>query len=238
MEDQSQALSEFYIKYKPYLIEIRMSLFWICIFFVIGGVVGLLNSQKIFTFILDLYNFNNVSIVTTSPYQYISLSFTISFICGILLAMPIAFYKFFKLFKPALKPSEIKILVTFAPLSILLFIIGFSFGMWIMQQIINFYSIAWSDVKVNSFWDIQNFFTQIIFTSFLTGIIFQIPVVISVLIRLRIVKKSELARKRKYVYVMLLFTAILLPPTDLISLILLTLPLFFLFEFGLLLNRR
>ncbi|TXG77094.1 preprotein translocase subunit TatC [Candidatus Dojkabacteria bacterium] len=238
MEEQSQALSEFYTKYRPYLLELRKSLFFIVILFFVGAVFGLFNSQKIFNFILNLYNFKDVSIVTTSPYQYISLSFTISFICGILLAAPFAFYRLFVFFKPALKPAEVNILVKFTPLSIFLFIIGFSFGMWIMQQIINFYSTAWGQVKVNSFWDVQNFFAQIIFTSFLTGIIFQIPILISVLIRLQIIKRSELIKKRKYIYVLLLITAILLPPTDLVSLIMLTLPLFFLFEFGLLLNRH
>jgi sec-independent protein translocase protein TatC len=238
MDDQSQQISELYLKYKPYLFELRKSFIFVGLFFLVGVVLGFFNSQKIFSLILNLYTFKGVSIVTTSPYQYISLSFTISILCGIIVAAPLAFYRFFVFFRPALKPNEAKLLLTFAPLSVVLFVLGFSFGIWVMQLIINFYSVVWKDVRVNSFWDIQNFFAQIIFTSFLTGLIFQIPVVISALIRLNIIRRSELIKRRKYIYFFLLIVAVLLPPTDIVSLILLSLPLFFLFEFGLLLNRH
>lgn len=238
MEEKTEELTEFYIKYRPYLLELRMQLFIIIVIFIIGALIGLLNSQKIVDLILGLYNFKGVSIITTSPYQYISLTFTVSFIVGTVIALPYAFIRLFMFFRPALKPSEVKLLLSFAPLSIFLFIVGFSFGMWIMQQIINFYSGVWKGAGVNSFWDIQNFFSQILFTSFLTGMIFQVPIIVTVLIRLNIVKRSVMVKQRKYVYLCLLLVAVLLPPTDLFSLIMLTLPLFFLFEFGLLLNRH
>ncbi len=238
MEDKSQELNELYIKYRPYLLELRLQVFIIFVIFIVGAIFGLVNSQKIVDFILGLYNFKNVSIITTSPYQYISLTFTVSFIVGIIIALPYSFIRLYLFFKPALKPTERKIILSFAPLSIFLFIVGFSFGMWIMQQIINFYSNVWTSSGVDSFWDIQNFLSQILFTSFLTGIIFQVPIIVTILIRLKIVKRSEMVKKRKYVYLGLLLVAVLLPPTDLFSLIMLTLPLFFLFEFGLLLNRH
>jgi len=238
MEGKSQDLSELYTRYKPYLLEARKHLFVVAIIFIIGALIGLFNSQQIFKFVLSLFSFQGVGIITTSPYQYISLSLTISFIVGILFSLPYALFRSFLFFKPALKPSEVRLLIFFAPLSILLFVIGFLFGLWITQQVINFYSSVWGESGVNNYWDIQKFFSQIIFTSFLTGLIFQVPIVVTLLIRLNIVKRSIMVKKRKYVYLLLLVVAVFLPPTDLFSLIMLTLPLFFLFEFGLLLNRK
>lgn len=238
MEEQAQSVADFYDRYKPYFFELRKQLFFIFIMFAVGCGLGFFYNQKIFNFILHLYNFKGVTVITTSPYQYIDLTLTITFLAGVLVAMPYSFIRLYYFFKPALKPSEISLITRFAPLSIGLFIVGFSFGMWIMQLIINFYSVVWTGAQVNSFWDIQHFFSQIIFTSILTGFIFQIPIAVTFFIRLNIIKKHALAAKRRYIYVLLLVIAVLLPPTDLISLIMLVLPLFFLFEFGLLLNRN
>lgn len=238
MEEQAQSVADLYDRYKPYFFELRKQLFWVLIVFVVGCVFGFFYNQKIFNFILSLYTFKGVTVITTSPYQYIDLTLTITFLSGIIFALPYFLIKIYHFFKPALKPSEIMIIKRFAPLSIILFVLGFYFGLWIMQLIINFYSAVWTGASVSSFWDIQHFFSQVIFTALLTGFIFQIPIVVTLLIRLGIINGKTLSSKRKYVYLGLLVVAVLLPPTDIISLIMLTLPLFFLFEFGLLLNRN
>lgn len=238
MEQGTENLTKFVEEYKTYFTQLRRDLFITGIIFAIGAIIGLFSSQAIITFILSIYNFKGVTIMTTSPYQYVDVTLTTSFLCGILLALPYAFFRLFIFFKPALTKKESTLLTRFLPVSIILFVIGFSFGTWIIQLIISFYSSTWVGANVNTLWDIQHFFSQVIFMSILTGLIFQIPIVVTLLIRLNIVKKQIFIAKRRFIYVFLLGLAVLLPPTDVFSLIMLTLPLFFLFEFGLLLNRR
>jgi sec-independent protein translocase protein TatC len=238
MDDKAEVVAEFYEKYLPYFLEFRKHLFIILGLFILGALIGLLYSQQIFNFIVHLYNFKGVTLITTTPYQYIDLTIAIGFLSGLLVSIPYAFMRFYYFFKPALKKSEQKLIRKFAPLSLFLFIAGFSFGMWIMQMIITYFSATWSGSSINSYWDVQHFFSQIIMMSLLTGLIFQIPVLVTVLIKLHIIKRQFLVSKRRHVYVILLILAVLMPPTDIISLILLTLPLLFLFELGLLLNKH
>ncbi|PIP52910.1 hypothetical protein COX08_03880 [Candidatus Beckwithbacteria bacterium CG23_combo_of_CG06-09_8_20_14_all_34_8] len=74
-------------------------------------------------------------------------------------------------------------------------------------------------------------------TSSLMGVAFQYPIVMTLLIRFKVIKHKTFEKQRPFAYVIALAFAAILPPTDLFSLILLTLPLVILFETTLILNR-
>ena len=237
METDNSDLDTFIKRFQPYVAELRTHLVIVAILCVIGCVLGLVFSQQILNYFLHLFNFNGISIVSTSPYQFIDISFSISLVIGVLLAAPYALVRTYFFVKPALKASERRFIIRFLPLSLVLFCFGFYFGLWIMQLIINVYTRMNASYALTSFWDIQHFLSQVFFTCFLSGLIFQIPILVSALIRLHILSYQQFASKRKVVYAVLVIVAIILPTTDLLSLILEVLPLFFLFELGLLLNR-
>lgn len=230
-------LQTFIEKYQPYFFELRNHIVVTAILFGVGALIGVMFTQNILGMILKLFHFNGISVITTSPYQFIDISMSISLVTGIFLASPYAMFRLYFFVKPALKKTEQHFILSFLPLSFALFAAGFAFGLWIMQLVINLYTQLNSGYSIGSFWDVQHFLSQIFFTSFLTGIVFQIPIVVSALIRLHIISREQFASKRKIAYTVLLIIAILLPSTDLLSLVLETLPLFFLFELGLLLNR-
>jgi sec-independent protein translocase protein TatC len=237
--EKEESIAGFFEAFKPYFKELRNQAVISLIIFVATGILGILFSQNLLTFVLHNFNFKNIDMVMTSPYQFINLSLSTGFLVGFVCTLPYALVRLYMFVRPALKEAEIKLIKSFAPLSILLFILGSAFGIWIMQFIINFYSNVSTQVNVNSLWDIQHFFTQILFTSVLTGLAFETPIVVTILIRLHIIKKSVLVSKRRYIYALLVVIAVLFPPTnDVFSLIVTTLPLLFLFELGLLLNRH
>lgn len=238
MDQDRDTLQEILDTYQPYFFELRKHIAVTAVLFVVGCIGGLLSSQYILGMILKIYHFNGISIITTSPYQFIDISFSISFLAGLVVSSPYALLRLYLFMKPALKKSERRFIISFLPLSFGLFAGGFAFGLWIMQLVINLYSHINSSFSINSFWDVQRFLSQIFFTSFLTGFVFQIPIVMSALMRLHLVTYQQFSSKRKIVYAALFFIAILLPTTDILSLVLETLPLFFLFELGLLLNGK
>lgn len=235
--EEKNELQELIETYQPYFYEMRNHLVVTAVLFVTGCIIGLLFSQQILSTILKLFNFNGINVITTSPFQFIDISFSIALICGIFLSSPYALYRLYIFVQPALRKSERRFILSFLPLSFGLFAAGFSFGLLIMQLMITLYSQINRSFSLSSFWDVQHFLSQIFFTSFLTGIVFQIPIAMSAMIRLHIVPREDFIKQRKIVYAVLFVIAVLLPTTDLLSLILETLPLFFLFELGLLLNR-
>lgn len=85
--------------------------------------------------------------------------------------------------------------------------------------------------------DISKLLSQILITSSLMGIAFQYPIAMSLLMRFKIVSLETFVKQRPIAYIIAISFAAFMPPTDILSLILLTLPLILLFEITLFLNR-
>lgn len=225
------------IEYSPYIEEIGKRLFRVIIVFLGAGVLGLIFSNKIILFLLKVFNFSGVNIVMTSPSQLVDLSVHTGLICGFMASLPLLINQLFDFVKPAFDKKEIDTIKKIFPMGVVLFFIGVTFGTWVTQFVITMYAEFSKGFMINNIWDIQTFFFQVIVTAILMGAVFELPIIISILIRLDLVKRQFFIKKRKYIYAASIIFAVLLPPTDIMSLVLLTLPLWFLFEITLLLNR-
>lgn len=224
-------------KYLPYLQEVQKKLTQIAIVFIAFGVLGFINYQKILKAIIGLFNLEGVNIVLTSPYQFLSLAINTALATGFLFAFPLLLYHLISFLRPALQEKEYRLIIRLLPSSIILFIVGFAFGVWIVQFVISLYTKTTLEFSIGNLWDISGFLSQIILTGFLLAMIFQLPIIMTALMRFKIVKRQVFVSQRRYFYAALLIIGALLPPTDIVSLILLTIPPLFLFELALLLNH-
>lgn len=67
-----------------YILELRSKLFSVLIFFIVGAIIAFVFSNQLILMGLSLFNLHGVNVVMTSPFQFVGLSFTLSFICGII----------------------------------------------------------------------------------------------------------------------------------------------------------
>lgn len=241
MESNSAELSELdaaIIKYTPYLKELQTNLFHVFITFLTGGVVGFIYYQKILSFIMHLFKMDGINLVLTSPYQFIDLAVNTGILCGLILALPLLGFHLLSFVRPALAPREYELISRLYPASIILFVVGFIFGAWIIQFIITIYSQTTMEFSVNNLWDVSHFFNQILTTGISLAIIFELPILLTGLIRLKLLKVKALRKSRRYIYTAILIFVAFLPPNDIISLALLSVPPLLLFEATLLLNRK
>ena len=91
---------------------------------------------------------------------------------------------------------------------------------------------------VANYWDISIFISQMVLTSALLGILFIFPLVITFLIRLGVMTVDFLKSKRRHAIVIIFIIVSLLPPTDGLSLVLMSAPLVLIYEFTILFNRK
>lgn len=201
-----------------------------------GFGVGFLLSNKIILVCLKLFNFTGVNVVMTSPAQLINLQLYTALLVAIIVAIPILIGEIVQFVSPALKQKERRWLGWVLPISAALFLTGSLFGGWVTQFIVSIYARYSHEFRVSNIWDIQNFFQQVVMTAILMGAIFQLPLLMSGVIRSRLVSVEVFRQNRRYFYAILILITVLLPPTDILSLILLTTPLLFLYEIGLLFN--
>lgn len=224
-------------RYLPYLREIQRKLLILLSVVFLAAVVGFIYYQKILTFFLKFFNLKGITIVLTSPYQFLDLAVNTGLATGLIVAAPLFFYYLLAFLKPALKAREYRLITRLIPVSLSLFVAGFAFGAWVMQFVINLFSQTAADINVGNIWDIGHFFAQVIIVGLCLGLVFQLPVVMTILIRLKIVKREVFTTKRRYAYAGILILAALLPPNDIISLSILTVVPLFLFEVALLFNQ-
>jgi len=229
--------NEFVDKYSPYLIEIRKRILFTLSLFAVGMLVGFVFYERIIKFLINILNLSSVNIVFTSPFQFINLAISCGLATGLALVLPLLIFQILSFLRPALKVKEFRMLVRFLPFSIILFIIGFSFGMLVMKWQIDLFLAKSVSLGIGNVLDISRLISTVLLVSVLMGVAFQLPVVILLLSRLGVVNHKQLANQRLWVYLGALLFTILLPLESVLADALLALPLILLFEITLLLSR-
>jgi sec-independent protein translocase protein TatC len=163
----------------------------------------------------------------------------VGFTAGLILSAPYILWEFWRFFRPALKPKEQKYTTGIVIITSALFFTGVLFGYYILSPLcINFF------VNFNLTDNIENHFTLQSFVSFITtltlasGIIFELPLVIYILAKLGIISAAFLRKFRRHAMVVILILASVITPPDIMSQILLGIPVYFLYEVGILIALR
>jgi sec-independent protein translocase protein TatC len=233
----TSVLEENIKKYTPYLREVQKH-FWITIaIFGVGATIGFMYYQDILSFVMKRLNLSGINLVLTSPTQFIDLAIQTGIILGFLLATPYFIYCLLQFVLPALQAKERQVVLSMLPLGFALAIVGFGFGVWIEQFVISLYAKTTVDFNIGNYWDVGHFFEQFMIMGFCMAMVFQLPIILTIMLRLKVIQRSMLTKNRKFVYAAIIIFAAILPPTDLLSLTLIIVPLVFLFEGALLLNR-
>lgn len=223
-----------------HLYELRSRLLW-----VVGSVLVVFIG--LFPFANKLYSYlagplmahlpegsSMVAIDVASPFL---TPFKLVFLISIVLAIPIIFYHAWAFIAPGLYSNEKRLVFPLLVSSSLLFYVGMAFAYFIVFPLMFgfFTKVAPEGVAVMT--DIGRYldFVLKIFIAF--GIAFEVPIVTLVLVKLGITTPNQLAGKRPYVIVGAFILGMLLTPPDVISQILLAIPVWLLFELGLALSR-
>ena len=224
-------------KYSPFLIEIRKRILFTLSVFAASSLFGFIFYEKIIKFVIDILSLKGINIVFTSPFQFINLAISCGIATGLVFAFPLLVYQIFSFLRPALKKQEYRMIFRSLPFSIVLFLAGFSFGVFIMKWQIQIFLSKSVSLGIGNFLDISRLLTTVVLVSVFMGIAFQLPIILLLLLRIGIIKHHQLSKRRLWIYLGSFIFSILLPADSILTDILLTLPLIILFELTLILNR-
>ena len=208
------------------------------VLFVIFFTAGFLFAGTILKRILDLMNLKQVTIITSSPFQFVDIAMDVGFFLGLMVCVPYIIYSFYAFIVPALTRKEKRKLLKSTPLSILLFIVGFSYGFFILYYALEALASINVSLGIANFWDIGQFLSQIFITSALLGLVFEFPLLLTLLLKLGVITPQILKNQRRMAYFLIICLTALLPPTDGLSLVAMSLPLVLLYEATILLNNK
>ena len=173
-----------------------------------------------------------------SPTEGFTTYMRVSLFTGIAMSMPIILYEIYAYIDPALRPRERRFLLTLGPFVLLLFVGGMAFCYFILlPQAIQFLFTFGSDVFEASprASEYISFVTTFILG---VGLVAEMPVIIFALTRIGLVSRDWLARRRGYILIIcFVIGAIITPTPDPFNQTLVSVPMYLLFELGLLLSR-
>jgi len=224
-------------QYASFLAEARKRIIFTLSVFAAATLFGFIFYEKIIKFLINILSLEGINIVFTSPFQFINLAISCGIATGLTLSFPLFIVQILSFLKPALREKEYKMVVRFLPFSIVLFILGFSFGALVMKWQIQIFLAKSISLGIGNILDISRLLNTVLMTSVFMGISFQFPIVILLLMRLGVIKQRQLSKSRSWVYLGSFIFAILLPQDSILADILLALPLIIMFELTLILNR-
>ena len=197
----------------------------------------LLGPTRASFFMYDVLRLDAVSVVLqnrTVTGQFFAFFGTV-IAAGIIIASPAVVFQAWRFIEPGLYPEERKGLRFAAVFASFFFALGIAFGYLIITPIaLQFFAqFQISDTIVNEF-DISKYFSMLLTWSFGAGVLFELPVVVTVLAKVGVLTQEILRNGRRYAIVIILVLSALLTPPDPWSQILMGIPLLGLFELSIL----
>ena len=170
----------------------------------------------------------------TSPFF---APFKLTLVLAIFAAIPFILHQIWSFIAPGLYSNEKKIAMPLLVSSILLFYAGIAFAFYVVFPLVFGFFTAAAPDGVTVMTDINRYLDFVLKLFFAFGIAFEIPIATVLLIWTGATTTAAMASKRAYVIVGCFVTGMILTPPDIISQILLALPMWLLFETGILFAR-
>lgn len=221
MEDKELTIVE-------HLGELRKRIIYILIAVLItaGGAYHFID--EILAFITTAGKVENL--VFINPTEAFFVIVKLSILVGIIGAMPFIQYQVWKYVGVALKKKERKYLIFFGPVSLILFLIGAGFAFRTVLPMAMRFLLSFAKDNIESMITLNNYVSFLIKMVSAFGLMFELPLVVLFLSKLGIVTPEALKKGRKYAVVVIFVVAAVLTPPDVISQIMLAVPILLLYE--------
>lgn len=223
-----------------HLVELRQRLIWALL-------IVMLVFLSLFYFANDLYAYLSepltallppgTSMIATDVTSPFFAPFKLTLVLSIFAAMPFILHQIWGFIAPGLYSHERRIAIPLLISSIALFYSGIAFAYFVVFPLIFgfFTSVGPENVAVMT--DISSYLNFVLKLFFAFGIVFEIPIATLLIIWSGLSTVEDLTSKRAYVVVGCFVVGMLLTPPDVISQSLLALPMWLLFELGIILGR-
>ena len=224
-----------------HLIELRSRLLKVFALFVVLSIVGIPFASEVYTFIasplMDLLPDGSTMIATEVASPFMAPIKLVLYV-ALLLSMPWLFYQIWMFVSPGLYKREKKLTAPLMLSTIILFFCGVSFAFFVVCPIIFKFFIGMAPENIQVMTDINQYLSFIFKLLFAFGIAFEIPIATIIIVKSGLATKESLKSARPYLIILFLVIGMLLTPPDIFSQLFLAVPMWLLFEIGILFSSN
>ncbi|QPC87563.1 twin-arginine translocase subunit TatC [Mesorhizobium sp. NBSH29] len=228
-----------------HLIELRSRLMWALGGFFIAFLVCFFFAKQLFNLLVIPFKWatgwagldpHNVSLIYTAPQEFFFTQVKLAMFGGMVLAFPIIAAQVYKFVAPGLYKNERGAFLPFLIASPLLFLLGASLVYFFFTPMVMWFFLAMqqtgpeNDVQISLLPKVSEYLSLIMTLIFSFGLVFQLPVVTTLMARVGLITSQGLKDKRKWAIVIAFVAAAVLTPPDPVSQIGLALPTILLYE--------
>jgi len=178
-------------------------------------------------------NQHPVEIINTKMAGQFALHIKSSIIGALVLTFPFIIWQLWSFIKPALTLEVIRQCRRIVLQISLWFFVGFAFGYFVIAPLaVNFLTGYVVTEAIENKIEVSSFLSSVLGVSFAAALIFQLPVVVRLLATIGVLKASMMRKYRKIMIVIILIISAVITPPDVFSQILIAIPLYVLFEYG------
>ena len=184
--------------------------------------------------------------INTKPFEIINIKMagqftthiTVSLISGVILAFPYVFWEFWRFFRPALYSSEKQHARGAVFFASLLFMTGVLFGYFVIVPLsVHFLGSYNVSSQVNNQINLNSYIGTVTSISLAGGLVFELPILSYFLTKVGLITPRFLKTYRKHAIIVILLLAAISTPPDILSQVLVCLPLLVLYEVGIVISR-
>jgi len=161
----------------------------------------------------------------------------VAFLVAFVIALPYVLYQLWAFVAPGLYVNEKRLVLPLVVASSLLFLLGMSFAYFLVFPVVFKFMASIAPEGVAWMTDIDKYLSFVLTTFMAFGVTFEVPVVVIVLVRVGVVSIEKLKEIRPYVIVGAFVVGAIFTPPDVISQVMLAVPLWFLYELGIVCAR-
>ena len=213
--------------------ELRKRLYFVVVFFVIAIAGAFFLAEPLIHFLQNNDTAQSFELNAFKVTDSIKIYFQMIFFIALLLTSPLILYQLWAFITPGLYEKERKVTLSYIPFAFILFVTGIVFSYSLLfPYVLNFMMELNGRLEVEPTIGIDYYFSFLFQITLPFGFIFQLPIILLFFARLGILNPQIMVKYRKYAYFGLFVLAAVITPPDLMSHLIVTVPMFVLYEFS------
>jgi len=178
----------------------------------------------------------NIQLINTEMAGQFTLQINSSLMIGITLGVPYLLWEIWRFVKPALHEKERKAATGFVFYATFLFFLGVLFGYYVITPMsLHFLATYTVSASIQNLFSIDSYISSVATLTLATGVVFELPILIYVLASLGVMTPHFMRSTRRYAIVIILIIAAVVTPTpDMLTMTVVSIPLFVLYEVSIL----
>jgi sec-independent protein translocase protein TatC len=218
--------------------ELRRRLIRVLVVFGVALAGGLAGAEPVFEYLIAAAPSEKLELNAFSPWDAVGLYVKIGVLLSLIIAVPYAFFELWAFVKPGLSRKERALTLRYVPWALLMLLAGLAFAYFVVfPMAFLFTERVTLAMGLKQTYGVGQYFAFMLNILLPVSLLFELPLVILFLTRIGILSPRTLIRMRRVAWFLMVLIATMITPPDVISDLLVSVPLIALYEFSVWLSK-